>query len=103
MMFLHFSACGKTMCNCCCITTLIFNLKQIISVWLYKLWQPLYTETERSVVPTLEFHTGIHTNFDTDDLFDSRTTNLLILDEREEEGDKDDSDDEKKEESAYIE
>ena len=40
-------------------------------VWLYKRWQPLYDEIQRTVVPRVEFMKGIPFDLDSDDFFDS--------------------------------
>jgi len=47
-------------------------------VWLYKRWQPLYTVTQRTVIPRFEFVQGIPLDLD---FFDPRFNNLLVLDD----------------------
>lgn len=55
------------------------NIERIM--WLYKRWQPLYTDIKRRVSPGVEFIQGIPNDLDDDDYFDPRMNNLLILDD----------------------
>lgn len=77
------SACGKTSF----VKDLLRHHEKIFQpllhriVWLYKRWQPLYSEIQRAVSPRVEFIQGIPSDLDDDDYFDSRLNNLLILDD----------------------
>ena len=81
--YFYFSACGKTTF----VKELLLNHGQRIRptiqriVWLYKRWQPLYDDIQKSVLPKVEFIQGIPTNLDDDDYFDPQINNLLILDD----------------------
>ena len=55
------------------------NIQRI--VWLYKRWQPLYDDIQKSVQPKVEFIQGIPTDLDDDDYFDPQFNNLLIMDD----------------------
>jgi hypothetical protein len=50
-------------------------------IWLYKRWQPLYDEISRTVVPRVEFLTGITMDLDGDHYFDPRIRNVIVLDD----------------------
>ena len=81
--YFYFSACGKTTF----VKELLLNHGQRIRptiqriVWLYKRWQPLYDDIQKSVLPKVEFIQGIPTDLDDDDYFDPQINNLLILDD----------------------
>lgn len=49
-------------------------------LYLYKRWQPLYTEMRMSI-PHLEFIEGIPTNLDDDKFLDCSVNNIIILDD----------------------
>ena len=50
-------------------------------VWLYKRWQPLYGEIQRTVFPRVEFMRGIPIDLESDSFFDPRTRNMIVLDD----------------------
>ena len=50
-------------------------------VWLYKRWQPLYTEIQASVLPKVEFIQGIPIGIEKDTFFNPNIRNLLIVDD----------------------
>jgi hypothetical protein len=77
------TGCGKT-----------FLLKQILNriqdfcrpppqriVWLYKRWQPLYDLILSVVKPKVEFIQGIPFDLDQDDFFDTKVSNMIIIDD----------------------
>ena len=49
--------------------------------WLYKRWQPLYGEIQRTVFPRVEFMRGIPIDLESDSFFDPRTRNMIVLDD----------------------
>lgn len=49
-------------------------------IWFYGQDQPLY-DTIRKELPTIEFHKGIPSDLDEDDYFDTKVTNLVIIDD----------------------
>jgi hypothetical protein len=50
-------------------------------VWLYKRWQPLYDVIRKIVFPRVEFRRGIPNYLDSDDFFDPRIRNVIVLDD----------------------
>ena len=50
-------------------------------VWLYKRWQPLYDVIRKTVLPRVEFRRGIPMDLDSDDFFDPRIINVIVLDD----------------------
>lgn len=67
-----FSACGKT--------TFVKDLLQHHNtriqptvhriVWLYRRWQQMYTEIQKTVSPVVEFYQGIPSDINEDEYFD---------------------------------
>ena len=86
-----FSACGKT--------TFVKDLLQHHNtriqptvhriVWLYRRWQQMYTEIQKTVSPVVEFYQGIPSDINEDEYFDTKLNNLLILDDMMSEAGKD--------------
>lgn len=77
------TGCGKT-----------FLLKQVLNriqefckptpqriVWLYKRWQPLYDLILRVVAPKIEFIQGIPFDLDQDNFFDTKVSNMIVIDD----------------------
>ena len=68
------------------VKQLLVNAATMISpppariLWLYKRWQPLYTEVQR-VVPGIEFIEGIPSNMKENTFLDSRFPTLVIIDD----------------------
>lgn len=81
MMISGPTACGKTTL----VKDVLLNQRIYPGVhrimWLYKRWQPLYTEIQKTVVPQVEFIQGIPTDLEDDEFFDPRVNNVLILDD----------------------
>ncbi|VDI36806.1 Hypothetical predicted protein [Mytilus galloprovincialis] len=50
-------------------------------VWLYKRWQPLYDVVRDGVHPPVEFVRGIPADLESDDFFDPRVRNVVVLDD----------------------
>ncbi|CAC5379718.1 unnamed protein product [Mytilus coruscus] len=50
-------------------------------VWLYKRWQSLYGEIQKTVVPRVEFFGGIAVDLESDNFFDPSIRNMIILDD----------------------
>jgi hypothetical protein len=50
-------------------------------VWLYKRWQPLYDVIRKTVFPRVEFGRGIPMDLNSDDFFDPRIRNGIVLDD----------------------
>ncbi|CAC5417589.1 unnamed protein product [Mytilus coruscus] len=50
-------------------------------VWLYKRWQPLYEEIQRTVLPRVEFIREIPFDLDRDEFFDPNIRNMILLDD----------------------
>ena len=50
-------------------------------VWLYKSWQLLYDIIRKTVFPRVEFRRGIPMNLNSDDFFDPRIRNVIVLDD----------------------
>ncbi|VDI35595.1 Hypothetical predicted protein [Mytilus galloprovincialis] len=50
-------------------------------VWLYKRWQPLYDVVRDGVHPPVEFVRGIPADLESDDFFDPRVRNMVVLDD----------------------
>ncbi len=77
------SSCGKTTF----VTGLLQQALNRISpapqriVWLYKRWQPLYSNIQATVVPRVEFMQGIPSGIEGDEFFNPRMRNLLIVDD----------------------
>ena len=77
------TSCGKThfvkdlLQNC---STKISPTPQRI-IWLYKRWQPLYDDIERTVYPKVEFIQGIPLDLDQDTFINPKTRHLIILDD----------------------
>ena len=61
--------------------TSLVNPKPQRIVWLYKRWQPLYSELKTTVYPPIEFHRGIPNNLEEDEYLDPGKTNLIVLDD----------------------
>ena len=61
--------------------TSLFHPKPQRIVWLYKRWQPLYSELKTTVYPPIEFHQGIPDNLEEDEYLDPRKRNLIVLDD----------------------
>ena len=74
---------GKTKLTSCILQNNIHRIVPTIQriVWLYKRWQPLYTEIQNTVHPKVEFVRGIPDDLEDDDYFDSNKRNLIILDD----------------------
>ena len=77
------SACGKTSF----VKDLLYHLSSRVLptidrlVWLYRRWQPMYTDIQSTVTPSVEFHQGIPSDLEDDEFFDPKLNNLLILDD----------------------
>jgi hypothetical protein len=52
-----------------------------IILWRYKRWQPLYDVIRKTVFPRVEFRRGIPMDLDSDDFFDPRIRNVIVLDD----------------------
>ena len=50
-------------------------------VWLYKRWQPAYTEMKATVYPQIQFHRGIPDDLEKDEFFNSNVRNMIVLDD----------------------
>jgi ABC-type glutathione transport system ATPase component len=50
-------------------------------IWVYKRWQRLYEEMNRSVMPKIEFVRGIPYNLDDESYINPEINNLIILDD----------------------
>ncbi|CAC5401443.1 unnamed protein product [Mytilus coruscus] len=50
-------------------------------VWLYRRWQPLYEEIQRTVLPRVEFIRGIPFDLEREDFFDPNIRNMILLDD----------------------
>ena len=78
---------GPTMCGkSTWVKQLLENAMTMISpppvriIWLYKRWQPLYTELQQTV-PTIEFIDGIPPNVKEETFLDTRFPTLIIIDD----------------------
>ena len=76
------TACGKTYF----VKTMLQNINKMYKptperiIWLYKRWQPLYDEIQRTVIPHVEFVQGIPVDLDKDSYIDPRVRNMIVLD-----------------------
>jgi hypothetical protein len=72
------TSCGKTNF----VKQLLQNSHQFIQptlqriIWLYKRWQPLYDEIQKTVTPRVEFVQGIHIDLEKDSYIDPSVRNL---------------------------
>ncbi|CAC5391976.1 unnamed protein product [Mytilus coruscus] len=77
------TSCGKTHF----MKNLLQQIERLCSpsperiVWLYKRWQPLYEEIQRTVLPCVEFIRGIPFDLERDDFFDPHIRNMILLDD----------------------
>ncbi|CAC5401453.1 unnamed protein product [Mytilus coruscus] len=50
-------------------------------IWLYRRWQPLYDEIQRTVNPQVEFDQGIPVDLEKDSYLDPSVGNMIVLDD----------------------
>ncbi|VDI72109.1 Hypothetical predicted protein [Mytilus galloprovincialis] len=76
------TSCGKTFF----VKQLLQNLRLIQPtihriLWLYRRWQPLYDEIQKTVRPYVEFIQGIPVDLEKDSYIDPSVRNMIILDD----------------------
>ena len=76
------TSCGKTYLVKCILKDLasVSPRPQRI-IWLYKRWQPLYTEMKQCVRPKIEFIQGVPADLEKDTFLDPKLCNLIVLDD----------------------
>ena len=75
------SPCGKTQLVKRILRNISMTPEPDRIIWMYKRWQPLYTEMKSTILPPIEFVQGIPIDLEKDSFPNPKVHNLIVLDD----------------------